>query len=131
MHILYLHQIPVATNNNSTIDEKKRGPGREEREHFKNLGDWFGPVDKVRIEKLIANIRNGRIPYEEDKRGYIKKLSHRWLRILFFFLSFFKIICIPSSKNSNLSKNDTKCHQYAKYCTIDINLFKKITFNMQ
>lgn len=103
--ILYLHQIPVATNNNSTIDEKKRGPGREEREHFKNLGDWFGPVDKVRIEKLIANIRNGRIPYEEDKRGYIK--NYRIVGCEFFF--FFKIICIPSSENSNLSKNDTKC----------------------
>lgn len=89
MHILYLHQIPVATNNNSTIDEKKRGPGREEREHFKNLGDWFGPVDKVRIEKLIANIRNGRIPYEEDKRGYIKKIIASLVANSFFFLSFF------------------------------------------
>lgn len=99
MHILYLHQIPVATNNNSTIDEKKRGPGREEREHFKNLGDWFGPVDKVRIEKLIANIRNGRIPYEEDKRGYIKKLSHRWLRILFFsFFLFSKLFAFQVLK---------------------------------
>lgn len=93
MCILYLHQIPVATNNNSTIDEKKKkgGPGREEREHFKNLGDWFGPVDKVRIEKLIANIRNGRIPCEEDKRGYIKNY-----RIAGCELFFFKIICIPN-----------------------------------
>lgn len=118
MCILYLHQIPVATNNNSTIDEKKRGPGREEREHFKNLGDWFGPVDKVRIEKLIANIRNGRIPYEEDKRGYIKKLSHRWLRIFFSKLFAFQVLKILIYQK--MIQNVKICKIY----TIDINLFK-------
>lgn len=119
MCILYLHQIPVATNNNSTIDEEKRGPGREERQHFKNLGDWFGPVDKVRIEKLIANIRNGRIPYEEDKRGYIKKLSHRWLRI-FFFSKLFAFQVLKILIYQKMIQNVKICKIY----TIDINLFK-------
>lgn len=117
--ILYLHQIPVATNNNSTIDEKKRGPGREEREHFKNLGDWFGPVDKVRIEKLIANIRNGRIPYEEDKRGYIK--NYRIVGCEFFFFS--KLFAFQALKILIYQKtiqNVKICKTYR----ININLFK-------
>lgn len=85
--------------------KKRGGPGREEREHFKNLGDWFGPVDKVRIEKLIANIRNGRIPCEEDKRGYIK--NYRIAGCELFFFS--KLFAFQTSENSNLSKNDAKC----------------------
>lgn len=67
----------------------------------KNLGDWFGPVDKARIEKLIANVRNERIPCKEDKR-----LCGRLSQLV---VEFFRNICIPIAGNSNLSKSGIKC----------------------
>lgn len=68
-------------SNNSSIDGKKRGEDQEEKNVLvsKNLGDWFGPVDKARIEKLIANVRNGRIPCQEDKRLCGRLSQQAWI----------------------------------------------------
>lgn len=68
-------------SNNSSIDGKKRGEDQEEKNVLvsKNLGDWFGPVDKARIEKLIANVRNGRIPCKEDKRLCGRLSQQAWI----------------------------------------------------